>query len=244
MLGILQLLVPSPLVATVFFMGVYSFARSVYSIANDCIETKPAGVDCAFSTLDLVFDAFVATYHAVSGYVDFSVLRGGIEEVGEEITHIDEFFGNSISRRDDYPTDMPLVHAISTHPTFPNLTTHTHISPINGSLALASAASGNNGTWARHATVLIDIGGVTTESHHLMYRLASEDDLGMENDGSIHQYRVQPTDSYIALQKSMGNRTKKEKREQASTYGFVADYLWKNKYLHQFSSILNRSPTP
>ena len=64
------------------------------------------------------------------------------------------------------------------------LSDHTHILSLsieNRSLALASMASGNNGTWEKHATVYAG----DMETHHLLYRLASPEDIGMENDGTF-----------------------------------------------------------
>ena len=114
--------------------------------------------------------------------------------------------------------------AIYNSESLPSIAMHAHLAPVNESLAQASIRSDNNGTWARHATVYA--GDLAT--HHLMYRQAHESDLGFDNDGSYHQYRLQPTTELLA-RLGQSNRSSFGKREEDSSYGLVADYLWKNE---------------
>ena len=94
-----------------------------------------------------------------------------------------------------------------------------------GRILLASMRTGadNNGTWHRHATFF----WVGRESHYLMYRQASPDDLGFDNDGSFHHYRMQDSDRGKAL-REVGNGGL-GKREEDRAYGVVTDYLWQNE---------------
>ncbi|KAL8718639.1 MAG: hypothetical protein Q9225_004257, partial [Loekoesia sp. 1 TL-2023] len=110
----------------------------------------------------------------------------------------------------------------------PSVTMHAHVVPINESLARASVRTDNNGTWARHATVYAG----DFASHHLMYRQAHEADLGFDNDGSFHQYRLQPTTELLTRVRQSKDGTF-GKREEKNSYGLVTDYLWKNEWVSQ-----------
>ncbi|KAI4231836.1 MAG: hypothetical protein LQ352_008384, partial [Teloschistes flavicans] len=116
------------------------------------------------------------------------------------------------------------THAVYNSSAGPTLNVHAHIAPIDESLAKASIQTANNGTWARHATVYS--GDLAT--HHLMYRQAHHTDLGFDNDGSFHQYRLQPTEDMLTQLRQSKNTTDHGKREEDNSYGLVADYLWKN----------------
>ncbi|KAK3353848.1 hypothetical protein B0T25DRAFT_518823 [Lasiosphaeria hispida] len=75
----------------------------------------------------------------------------------------------------------------------PRRTAEVHI-PVADRVRLLheSMETENNGTWHRHATYFWD----GEESHYLMYRQAHPDDLGHENDGTFHHYRVQDSDAW------------------------------------------------
>jgi hypothetical protein len=61
------------------------------------------------------------------------------------------------------------------------------------------------------------------------YRQAAKEDLGFDNDGSFHHYRVQDSDHMKRLhaQKADG-LSALEKRIEKTASGVVTDYLWKN----------------
>lgn len=91
---------------------------------------------------------------------------------------------------------------------------HSHIPTIGDSLVKASIASNNTGEWAHHATIYnLD----DNPTHHVMYRLASAADLGRENDGSFHHYRVQPSPQNLL-----------RPRVEDTSNNLVTDYLWTN----------------
>ncbi|KAB8349680.1 hypothetical protein FH972_023696 [Carpinus fangiana] len=108
------------------------------------------------------------------------------------------------------------VHGFWEDPLDKRVTHELHIPALNGMLFAASIATSNNGTWARHATRYVN----GEETHHLLYRKAVKADLGFENDGSYHHYRVQDAhrNQHVSL----------EKRLEKRTYKVVSDYLWKN----------------
>lgn len=85
--------------------------------------------------------------------------------------------------------------------------------------SIATGYDGNSTHFEKHATRFVN--GV--ETHHLLYRKATAEDLGHENDGSIHQYRVQDV---VAEE---GEDVPLHKRVEKSTYKVVTDYLWKDE---------------
>ncbi|KAK0114917.1 hypothetical protein ONS96_013392 [Cadophora gregata f. sp. sojae] len=86
-------------------------------------------------------------------------------------------------------------------------------------------ATQNNGTWERHATFFWD----NEESHYLMYRKATPEDLGFENDGTFHHYRIEDSDNVKDLRKRIElGHPGLEKRLENRAYGVVTDYLWQN----------------
>ncbi|PVH72487.1 hypothetical protein DL98DRAFT_576806 [Cadophora sp. DSE1049] len=101
----------------------------------------------------------------------------------------------------------------------------SHVSLEGRSLKDASMSSENNGTWARHATFYWQ----GEESHYLLYRRADPEDLGFENDGSFHHYRVEDSDNVKILRAQLSKgHPGIDKRLEKRSYGVVTDYVWRN----------------
>ncbi|KAH6718672.1 hypothetical protein BKA61DRAFT_712451 [Leptodontidium sp. MPI-SDFR-AT-0119] len=122
-------------------------------------------------------------------------------------------------------SDGLATHAYWVDPSEEKRSSEAHIPLSHQSLKESSMATQNNGTWERHATFYWD----NEESHHLMYRKATVDDLGYENDGTFHHYRIQDSDHVKDLRKRMAlGHPGIEKRLEERAYGVVTDYLWQN----------------
>ncbi|KAG4440290.1 hypothetical protein IFR05_004251 [Cadophora sp. M221] len=122
-------------------------------------------------------------------------------------------------------SDGLATHAYWVDPEEEKRSSEAHIPLLHRSLKESSMATQNNGTWERHATFYWD----NEESHYLMYRKATVDDLGYENDGTFHHYRIQDSDHVKDLRKRMAlGHPGIEKRLEQRAYGVVTDYLWQN----------------
>ncbi|KAH9214904.1 hypothetical protein DL95DRAFT_409055 [Leptodontidium sp. 2 PMI_412] len=122
-------------------------------------------------------------------------------------------------------SDGLATHAYWVDPTEEKRSSEAHIPLSHRSLKESSMATQNNGTWERHTTFYWD----NEESHYLMYRKATVDDLGYENDGTFHHYRIQDSDHVKDLRKRMAlGHPGIEKRLEERAYGVVTDYLWQN----------------
>lgn len=154
-------------------------------------------MDCFFGAADFVFSAYEALFK------DQSV------------------FGRSVlvDRREHI--DGRPVHGISRYEHQGRATTVVAHVPVgnNATLRQASLASGNNGTWDVHAS------GYRGDklTHHILYRLASEEDLGRPNDGSYHHYRVQPA-------RILSGGKLQKRTDRFDDAGIVVDYIWKNNF--------------
>ncbi|KAH7403827.1 hypothetical protein BKA64DRAFT_707299 [Cadophora sp. MPI-SDFR-AT-0126] len=99
-------------------------------------------------------------------------------------------------------------------------TSEAHIPLSHRSLKVSSMATQNNGTWERHATFYWD---------NEEYRKATADDLGFENDGTFHHYRLEDSEHVKDIRKRIAlGHPGLEKRLEARAYEVVTDYLWQN----------------
>ncbi|PVH72488.1 hypothetical protein DL98DRAFT_595950 [Cadophora sp. DSE1049] len=99
-------------------------------------------------------------------------------------------------------------------------TSEAHIPLAHRSLKESSMATQNNGTWERHATFYWD---------NEAYRKATADNLGFENDGTFHHYRVEDSNHVRDLRKRIAlGHPGLEKRLEERAYVVVTDYLWQN----------------
>ena len=126
------------------------------------------------------------------------------------------FYNTANGRRSVDTGDLP-NHGVAEFNTSMGVTyIVAHIPPVNGKLYLASISSANNGTWTRHGSAYVG----QRLTHHILYRLASPEDLGRPNDGSYHHYRVQSVKNSTS-----GSNTR---RAEDNDSGVVVDYLWKD----------------
>lgn len=203
------------------FFQLYQFVQSVFTTVKDCggdTSTWQGRGDCFYAATDLMANTVTGLYE-VSDYFTATKARR------DDISLLDgrPYYGNSTIK---YTQDSSGagVHVYSI----------AHI-PHNGSLILASLESKSaslsaNYTWEHHASFYVNNAKVA----NLWHRLAHPDDLGAENDGTIHQYRVQGNltdhpspESSVALNRKRS--TNAEKRYLGDTFGpFNLEFIYEN----------------
>ncbi|KAH8904684.1 hypothetical protein BR93DRAFT_939754 [Coniochaeta sp. PMI_546] len=188
---------------------------TLLSLAIWAANTVPAGIQLAVGVLGLSHQAFqlakycsdaahswqnagdcffVAADILMGTFVSFYKTRNGKRST------VDGLPDHGIATFQNGTISGGLTHSIA------------HIPIINGSLRLGLLASGNNGSWAHVASFYS--GDVKT--HRLMYRLASEEDLGAKNNGKYHHLRT------------VGQGNSVTERAEQQEGALVADYLWED----------------
>jgi hypothetical protein len=193
--------------------------KSTWSTATACKDAhvgwSGAG-DCFFAAADLAANTITGVYEASDYFTATKARRDGNPLLDDR-----PYYGNSTIKhtQDSLGKEVHLYSVV-------------HI-PHNGSLIFASMESKSashraNYTWEHHASYYVN----DVKVAHLFHRLAHPDDLGAENNGKIHQYRVQGNltdhpspESSVALKRKRS--TNVEKRYYGVTTGpFNLEYIW------------------
>ncbi|KIJ45396.1 hypothetical protein M422DRAFT_46830 [Sphaerobolus stellatus SS14] len=121
------------------------------------------------------------------------------------------------------PNGLP-IYTFYKHSVIEDFVFYSHIPTINGSVSEAALRNGSTLDWQHQVTAFYK----GEETHRVYYRQAHTDDLGKENDGSYHHYRVRPSPSMLERIRKLRQAAGLKEREEADSYGLVSDYLWRH----------------